>query len=305
MFLATLLSVYLVYGFLWTGGNPLRDAGAAKDAAAFAVTLMSILLAHEMGHWVVARRHGFALSLPYFIPFPAAFGTFGAVIRLRSLPKSRTALLEMGAAGPLAGFVVAALAMAVGLPGTQAAQPPPLPPIPPEPVLLPEALSFLAPLWEHLFPIVPDGHVEVLIFANPLLMDLLGKLILGAAPGRFDQLTPMALAGWVGCLLTAMNLLPIGQLDGGHILSGLWPKAAPKVSKLLLGVAIAAGVLWTPWAVWGLLLFFFRGYKNLEVPAEPPLTPRARWVAALVGIAFILSFMPVPIEMDTMLGVPQ
>ena len=99
LFLATLLSVFLVYGYSWTAGDPLQDPETALQSAQFAVTLMGILLAHEMGHYLVALRHGFRLSLPYFLPFPAAFGTFGAIIRLRSLPRSRTALLEMGAAG--------------------------------------------------------------------------------------------------------------------------------------------------------------------------------------------------------------
>lgn len=296
LFFATLCSVYLVYGFLWTGGNPLTEADAAGKAASFAGTLMAILLAHEMGHWIVARRHGFALSLPYFIPFPAAFGTFGAVIRLRSMPKSRTALLEMGAAGPLAGFVVAAVAIALALPETGPA--PPLPDIASVAMEWPAWLGPLQGVLDYAFPPPPPGHAEVLIFANPPLMDLLGTLQLGAPPGRFDELAPMALAGWVGCLLTAMNLLPIGQLDGGHIMAGLWPGQAQRISKLLLGVVLAAGLLWTPWAVWAALLFFFRGYENLEVPREPKLTTRAWVVLAFVALAFALSFMPVPMEPD-------
>ncbi len=296
LFFATLVSVYLVYGFLWTGGNPLTQADAAGKAASFAGTLMAILLAHEMGHWIVARRHGFALSLPYFIPFPAAFGTFGAVIRLRSLPKSRTALLEMGAAGPLAGFVVAAAAIALSLSDTGPA--PPMPDIPSIGINWPGWLGPIQGVLDYAFPPPPPGHAEVLIFANPPLMDFLGTLQLGAPPGRFDELAPMALAGWVGCLLTAMNLLPIGQLDGGHIMAGLWPSKAQQLSKLLLGVVLAAGLLWPPWAVWAGLLFFFRGYENLNVPQEPKLTMRAWLVLVLVVLAFALSFMPVPMEPD-------
>ena len=96
MFALTLCSVFLVYGYQWAGGNPLTDPGVAWGSFQFASTLMLILLAHELGHYFVARHHGFQLSVPYFLPFPFAFGTLGAVIRLRSLPKSRTALLEMG-----------------------------------------------------------------------------------------------------------------------------------------------------------------------------------------------------------------
>ena len=119
MFILTLCSVYLVYGFQWTVGNPLTDAQTAWDSFQFAVALMTILLCHEMGHYLVAKRHGFALSVPYFIPFPFAFGTLGAVIHLKSLPKSRTALLEMGAAGPIAGFIVTTLCIFWDAPNTQ------------------------------------------------------------------------------------------------------------------------------------------------------------------------------------------
>ena len=117
LFFATFACVYLVYGFQWTGGDPLSEPDAAWAALQFSVALMAILLSHEMAHYWVAKAHGFSLSLPYFLPFPAAFGTFGAIIRLRSLPKTRSGLLEMGAAGPLAGFAVAVVA--IGRRGTQ------------------------------------------------------------------------------------------------------------------------------------------------------------------------------------------
>ena len=119
MFVLTLFSVYLVYGFQWSGGNPLSERESAIESFIFSSCLMFILLSHELGHYIVARRHGFSLSLPYFLPFPFAFGTLGAVIRLKSLPKSRNALLEMGAAGPIAGFVAAILCAWVGMPHTK------------------------------------------------------------------------------------------------------------------------------------------------------------------------------------------
>jgi membrane-associated protease RseP (regulator of RpoE activity) len=272
LFLLTLGSVYLTYGWLWSEGSPLSDPQTMVDSAVFSVALMAILGAHELAHYWVARRHGFALSLPYFIPFPFAFGTLGAVIRLRSLPKSRTALLEMGAAGPIAGAVLALACIAVGLHGT---------------------LPVAAP------PLVDEG-MDILIFGNPPIMDQLGVWVLGEAPGRYDVLTPLALAGWVGCFLTALNLLPIGQLDGGHILTGLSPRWAPLLSKWMLGLLLLAGFLfWEGWAVWAVLLLVMGAWENLEVPQTPGLTRRARWVAAVSVLFFFLCFMPQPIETET------
>ncbi|MDP6933161.1 MAG: site-2 protease family protein, partial [Myxococcota bacterium] len=218
LFMATLVCVYLVYGYQWTDGDPLRDGGTAWESAQFASALMAILLAHEMGHYWVARRHGFELSLPYFLPFPMAFGTFGAIIRLRSLPPNRTALLEMGAAGPLAGFVVAVVVMALGLPETvpQAVVELPMARPPPIPEIVDGELTGWAALLDGLlghpplswiFPPVEPETLPLLVLANPPVMDLVGSVVMGAAPGRYDILGPLALAGWVGCLLTAINLV--------------------------------------------------------------------------------------------------
>ena len=249
----------------------MSDPDTIRDSAVFAAALMAILGAHEFGHWVVARRHGFALSLPYFIPFPImAFGTLGAIIRLRSEPQSRTALLEMGAAGPIAGLLVAVVCMALGLPGTQ------------------EVVDIGAP------------GAEVLIFGNPLLMDLLGAWTLGAPPGRFDVLTPLALAAWIGCLLTCMNLLPIGQLDGGHIVTALWPRHAVVVGRVSIGVLFVLGTVWVGWAVWAGFLLLMRAHRGLDVPESPVLTGRARMVAVMAAISLGLTFMPAPIQTDVL-----
>jgi len=305
LFLATFVCVFLVYGFQWTAGNPLTEWDSAKASLQFAGALMAILLAHEMAHYWVARLHGFALSLPYFLPFPAAFGTFGAIIRLRSLPKTRTGLLEMGAAGPIAGFAVAALAIALGLPETVEHAAPQLvwdpavlealrAPIP-EPSAVDDALgSIMAFLGTEVGP----TEVPLMILANPPIMDVLGEWVLGAAPSRYATLDPLATAGWVGCLLTAINLVPIGQLDGGHILNSIAPRYAGFVSKALLVLALAAGLVWSGWAFWAVLLFFMGASVSLPVPEEPPLTKRAVWIALATLVTFWLSFMPVPIELE-------
>lgn len=321
MFLLTLACVYLVFGYQWVGGDPLRDAAVAWESVKFATTLMAILLAHEMGHYLVARAHGFRLSLPYFIPFPFAFGTLGAVIRLESMPRSRTALLEMGAAGPLAGFALAIVAMFVGIPGvddpgaievhaaafaegmaasaeavTEAPWWSPLVTVLLFPlVLLERLLTFTGAVP----PVEPDT-LMVNILANPPLMDIAGVLLNGEAPGRYANLDPVAFAGWVGCLLTAINLIPIGQLDGGHILNAILPQQASTAARIGLGGLLIAGVLfWPGWAVWAALLFFMRAWVSLPVPGTPPLTTRAKLIAGLTAVAFALSFMPRPIEIES------
>ncbi len=314
MFLLTLGSVYMVFGFQWMNGNPLTDSEVAIGSAKFAATLMTILLAHEMGHYVVARRHGFSLSLPYFIPFPFAFGTLGAVIRLRSMPRSRTALLEMGAAGPLAGFTVALLAFIVGLPGTVDPGGPELlavsasaalPVTPPESGLLDALLMPIASALDAVFvflgtvPAPAPDHIVLPILANPPLMDLVGVTLGSGAPGRYATLDPVAFAGWVGCLLTAINLIPVGQLDGGHILNALSPARAQTVARLGVGCLLLAGLLWPGWAVWGILLLVLRAWISLPVPERPALTPRAKLVAVATLGAFLLSFMPRPVQFDS------
>lgn len=314
LFLATLVSVYATYGWIWSAdGDPWSWGPTAKDSATFAVALMAILGAHELGHWFVARRHGFALSLPYFIPFPAGFGTFGAIIRLRSLPRSRSALLEMGAAGPLAGMAVAVTCLALGLPATEAgvAALPALPEVSGTPpaawvTALVDALDAVlgwGPIPWVLGLIaspVPEGHQPVLIFNNPPVMDLLGTWILGAPPGRFDTLGPLALAGWVGCFLTALNLVPIGQLDGGHVLNALMPDKAPRISRVVLGLVLAGGLLWSGWVVWGALLWGLGAWHSLEVPGRPGLSRRAWLVAAITLAVFALTFRAQPLELDSL-----
>jgi hypothetical protein len=286
LFFATFACVFLVYGFQWTGSNPLTDPESAVASGKFAGALMAILLAHEMAHYWVARAHG-------------------AIIRLRSLPPSRTALLEMGAAGPLAGFVVAAAAIVAGLPGTVEHAAPELRW---DPSVL-EALRapIAEPGWsgriltqinEWTGAAVGVTEVPLMILANPPIMDIAGSWVLGAPPGRYATLDPLATAGWVGCLLTAINLIPIGQLDGGHIMNALAPRLASAVSRVLLVVALLAGFLWTGWAFWAFLLFFMGAWVSLPVPETPPLSVRARLIAFATLFSFVLSFMPSPIEIE-------
>jgi membrane-associated protease RseP (regulator of RpoE activity) len=307
LFVLTLVCVFWAY--VRSHQIALEDGGA-WSAAQFACGLMSILLAHEMGHYLVARRHGFALSLPYFIPFPFFLGTFGAIIRLRSPPRTRTALLEMGAAGPICGFVVAVALMIVGLPqdvpqtldqvlaSVFSQLPATAAPERELPAFLEHALVAVAQLLERISP-TPPNTFPLGIYHEPPVMDLVSWLSLDRLPGRYDNFSPLAEAGWFGCLLTAINLLPIGQLDGGHIANALSPKWAPKIVRPLIALAFLAGVLVYPgWILWALLILALGAWTSLPVPAEPGLTPRARFVAVLAALTFGLCFVPQPIEIE-------
>ncbi len=265
LFVATLCTMYWSQG----GVETIRDPEVATRAAAYTAALMSFFLAHELAHYLVALRHGFRLSLPYFIPMPlGGFGTMGAVISLRSRPANRTALLEMAAAGPVAGAIVAFALLAIGLRWTG-------PDIPLEPGFA---------YW---------------IFADPWSVDLIGTIVNGAPPGRYAELHPVALAGWVGCLVTAINLVPIGQTDGGHIIGALIPRRALLVSKGVIALLVVGTFLvWPGWGVWVGVLLLLRAWRNLEVRERPGLTLRAKLLAVAAGVVFALTFMPEPIEVE-------
>lgn len=281
LFFVTTLSVFLVHVLSWTEGG-FSDPAAVKDSAVFAGCLMGILLAHEMGHYLMARLNGFEQSLPVFIPMPFGFGTLGAIIRLKSPPRSRDALLRMGAAGPIAGAVVAFLVLIWALPFTK------------EDVQLPAGAT-------------------VTIFNDPWIVRILGTLVNGAPPGRYAEYHPAALAAWVGCFLTGVNLLPTGQLDGGHVLNALFPRFADRYSRWLpIGLLTAGsiGLGWSllhgemapapvSWLVWGGVIRFVGADRPIPVPLTP-LSRSSLVVGALTLGLFLLTFMPVPMEVETL-----
>ena len=303
MFFVTLMSVFLVYGFQWTAGNPLTDGDVAWQSAQFAIGLMSILLCHEMGHYWVAKRHGFELSVPYFLPFPVAFGTLGAVIHLRSLPRNRTALLEMGAAGPIAGFLVTMLCIWLDAPNTQNFQTIEMdgnPEVVAEGIR--QAMASQSGVlervleWIGLVEPMVDGMMPVMIMEDPWIMQLIQGVVLGEQLSPFAQLGPFAFAGWVGCLITSINLLPIGQLDGGHISNALFPKYAERISKGTMVIMIVLGVFgWKGWIVWVALLWWMGAHNPIFIPSNSPVTRRAKYIATTSFLVFLLSIMSKPI----------
>jgi Zn-dependent protease len=256
------------------------DPHALASGLLFALPMLGVLLAHELGHYAAARRHGLDVSPPFFIPAPhliSLIGTFGAFIRLRSPMLHRRMLMEVGAAGPLAGFVLALPVAAVGLAMSRAAGP--LPAFPGAPSL-----------------VVLEGFG--LRMGDSLLWLVLRALF---APGGGPLiLHPVAVAGWVGLFFTAMNLLPVAQLDGGHILYALlgerWQRG---VALLFFVFLVLAGWLWPGWWLWAVLVLAVGRGRVTHPPVLDPRLPltRAQGAAGWACVAlFILAFVPIPIR---------
>jgi Zn-dependent protease len=239
----------------------------------YAVVLIAILLAHEMGHYLTCRFYGINATLPYFIPFPppSPIGTMGAFIKIRSPITRKQQLFDVGVAGPLAGFVLALPALVYGL-----------------------SLSKAVP---H---IPEEGSI---IFGEPLLFKILSDSMFRGAPENFDLiLHPVAFAGWVGALVTALNLFPIGQLDGGHVVYALFGKRSKKFARPVFVAFIVMGVFfWIGWFVWAILIRFI-GLKHPRIwDEEVPISLGRRWIAVLVVLIFIFSFIPDPIKGGSLL----
>jgi membrane-associated protease RseP (regulator of RpoE activity) len=232
----------------------------------FSLTLMTILLCHEMGHYIYCVRYGVYATLPFFIPAPTLIGTMGAFIRIKSPIRSRSALFDIGIAGPIAGFVVATLVLLIALPMSKV------------------GVSGLA-----------QGDVTI---GFPLIFRLVHWFMFGDAasvvPLQGMLLHPTAIAAWVGMFATALNLLPGGQLDGGHIVFSLAPRAHKWVSIFTIGVLLPMAFLSTSWLIWAALIWL-SGLRHPSVPLWPGLTPRRRLLALTALAMLVLTFIPVPI----------
>lgn len=265
LLLATLATT-TVAGTRIAGVQPTSLASLASGLP-FSVTLLAILLTHECGHYLMCRRHGVAASLPYVLPAPPIFllGTFGAVIRVRARFPDRRALFDMGAAGPWAGFVVALVAMVVGLRlSTVGAEPPPGP---------------------------------VVMLGDSLLTSWLARLVLHTEPDAVT-LHPVAFAAWAGLLVTSLNLLPAGQLDGGHVLYAARGRRTRLVPAMLLTaliwLAVTGSGFWVVWCVVAAAMLFL-GHPPTLNDARP--LGAIRQMGALASLAlFLITFVPEPIR---------
>lgn len=280
LFLLTVLSTSLVGGLHYASFESNFTADIPQELLTvpslllhglwYGLTILAILGCHEMGHYVYCRRNGVDASLPYFLPAPLPLtGTLGAFIRIRSRIPSKVALFDIGIAGPIAGFIVAVPALVIGL-----------------------SLSRIST--------VPEDFQGAYL-GEPLLFRAVSWLIFGDVPdGQGVNLHPMAFAAWFGLLATALNLFPIGQLDGGHIAYAVLGRRSTWVTLIMLLVAIGLAAQSTSWIAWTLLLLLM---ILLMGPHHPPTLddsqPLDTGRLVLAGVALlmlILCFTPAPIE---------
>ena len=245
--------------------QPLEHPGLLALGVPFSFTLLLILMAHELGHYFTCRIYGIDASYPYFIPAPTLFGTFGAFIRIRSPITTRKALFDVGISGPVVGFILAVPAMAYGV------------------------------AHAKIVPNVQD--TAAIVFGTPPLMRLLIEWFHPNVEPSWILLHPVARAAWVGLFATALNLLPLWQLDGGHIVYSLSSKLHQRIS-LAAGLGmIALGIYsWLGWIFWGFVLTVL-ALRFRHPPLYDPWERlgRARWIWAVVALAiFILCFTPWP-----------
>lgn len=266
LIIATAFTMTLAGYIFWASGD-------IALSILFALSLMSILGLHELGHALMARRRGIKATLPYFIPVPPPFpfGTFGAVISMNSPVPNRKSLLEVGATGPIAGFIITLPIVIIGL-----------------------KLSKIAP--------ITDPQAGGLLFTMPLVLQLLTSFILGELPANHVILPhPLAMAGWAGLFVTSLNLLPMGQLDGGHIVRSLFPRNFKKVFYGVAGFLLLMGLLWPGYILWVVLAFVLTKMDHpgpLDDVTE--IDNKRKLIAIAAFLVLVLSFMPAPIVSSEM-----
>jgi membrane-associated protease RseP (regulator of RpoE activity) len=278
LFVLTLLSVVFI-GALNEGGQPLHRPADLILGLPFAGTLLGILTAHELSHYFVGRRYGSPVSLPYFIPLPLnILGTMGAVITQKGPMRSRKALFDIGIAGPIGGLVVAIPLLFLGL-----------------------LLSDVQPL--------PQNQAYYLE-GNSLLYFLAKWIVFGRplpAGGVDVMLHPVAFAAWAGLMVTALNLFPVGQFDGGHVTYAMFGRTAWTIARVFVGMMITWGIIlnfmgneagWT-WVVWGGLGFLMGVRHPAPLNDVTPLDSMRRWIGWGVVIIFILTLVPIPLTIVT------
>ncbi|MEE8335932.1 MAG: site-2 protease family protein [Candidatus Neomarinimicrobiota bacterium] len=267
LFLATIFTT-LFAGTIMAGGQPLVNPADIIMGIPFSLTLMLILGTHEFGHYYYAQKHNVEATLPYFIPAPPfifLIGTFGAFIKIKSPIYRKDALLQIGAAGPIAGFLVAIPALFLGL-----------------------SLSTV---------VEQSNTVDAMLLGDSLIMKTMTMLLFPHLGASQDiMLHPIAFAGWIGLLVTMLNLLPIGQLDGGHIAFAMLGNKQHYLGRITLFALIPLSYFSLNWLVWGILiLVLMRTAKHPPIQdIQAPLSKKNKFVGFACLIIFILSFIPAP-----------
>jgi membrane-associated protease RseP (regulator of RpoE activity) len=313
LFLLTLYTTTLA-GVAWLGKDPF-DLSNFQYGLEYSLLLLFFLSAHEFGHFISARIHGVDVTLPYYIPFPGTmmgmtpnFGTFGAVIRTRQRLPSRSIIFDIGVAGPIAGFVACIIILAIGfatLPGI-------------------EYLQSIHPDY----PIVHGPPGGELFFGKTLMYSFMEKIFAnskGYIPPMSEMYHyPMLCVGWFGLFVTALNLLPVGQLDGGHLMYGLFPRrihrmigiatvtvlaalSLPAVILELAGNSLPKSLGWleniampggASWIFWVLMIIFIIKFRHPAAIDESPMNMRRKIIGLLTIIIFVLSFTPSPLVLQ-------
>jgi membrane-associated protease RseP (regulator of RpoE activity) len=258
----------------------------------YSTAILAILLAHEMGHYLQARAWRVDSTLPYFLPVPASFGTLGALIRLRSPIPSRDAVLDIGAGGPIAGALVAVPLYAWGLAHSEVRAVGEL--------AVSNTGSLLSIAEALLRGETLSWGGDAMVFGDSLLTSGLQRLVVGPlAPGTDVFVHPVALAAWLGLFVTTLNLIPLGQLDGGHVTyAWLGERGALRLSRIVSWILLLAGVFVSlNWLVWWLLTRLVIGLRHPPALIEDPITPGRRAVAVAALLLFLATFVPVPIRL--------
>jgi len=232
----------------------------------FSISLLLILGAHEFGHYWASKKNGVQSTLPYFIPAPPIFiaGTFGAFIQIKQRIPNRMVLMEIGAAGPIAGFVVALPMLILGL---------------------------------YLSPVTPSIGMGSINFGSSLILNFCSQLVLGVDPSSPDiniHLHPIAFAGWIGMLITALNLMPVGQLDGGHIIYAIAPGKHGAIGKIFFAGLFPLGYFWPGWFFWAAMIALM-GFKTAPLKEDVGKLRLTHIVLGSISmVIFILTFIPIP-----------
>lgn len=276
LFVLTVFST-LIAGVGLEGINPVENNALwlqpfkiLKIGVPFSISLLSIMLFHEFGHYIAARKHNVEVTLPYFLPSPfiSFIGTFGAVIRSKSAFINRRQLLDVGAAGPLAGLVVSFIVLIIGI----------------------RTSPYIA------MPEIRPDSVEI---GSSLLFNFLEYIIKGPAPETQTlMLNSVAVAGWAGLLITMLNLLPIGQLDGGHIMYALFGRNQKYFAYAAIVALVVLSFYWIGWAVWLVFSIFIKLKHPPTLTDEIPIGRTRQIIGYLCILAFILCFMPAPISIN-------
>jgi membrane-associated protease RseP (regulator of RpoE activity) len=269
LFLVTVVTT-VTAGAFYEGVNPFTDPGGLVKGIPFSASLLVILGTHELGHYFASRLHNVVATLPFFIPappIPPLIGTFGAVIRMKSPIATKKALVDIGAAGPLSGFVVAVFVVIWGL-----------------------TLSEVA-----VKPLPGEGFGIGL--GSSIIFNILTHITVGPIPEGFDiYLHSVAFAGWIGLFVTALNLFPMGQLDGGHVVYALVGPIHRKVSiVMVVGLSVLGIFTWPGWLVWAALVTIIGIWHPPIQNQDVPMDQFRRALSFTTLVVFVLTFTPMPI----------